>query len=110
MPRPNVHGDSLGVYTTPMTGSRKTPLLPPVLPDMFVAGDPLPNAPAGTRELSVVRGISRPMPNSIPAPSAVIVAGFQYRPPAESRGAAVDAPPIDRLIGPTPLTPIPNCA
>src|SRR6266478_4809910 len=30
--------------------------------------------------------------------------------PAESSGAAVAAPPIDRLIGPTPLMASPNCA
>ena len=59
----------------------------------------------------VVRGIRKPVPNSISDDGrAPMLAEFQYRAPAESSGAAVAAPPIDRLIGPTPLTARPNCA
>ena len=39
-----------------------------------------------------------------------MVAGFHRKAPSVSRGAAVEAPPIDRLIGPTPVSVPPNWA
>jgi hypothetical protein len=81
-----------------------------VLPNE-TGGVPGPSELAGANEESVVLGIRNPVPNSISdRPRAPIVAGFQKIAPAESSGAATEAPPIERLIGPTPLIARPNWA
>ena len=39
---------------------------------------------------------------------ALMEAGFQYRAPVASIGAATAAPPIERLIGPAPVNTTPS--
>src|SRR5689334_702466 len=103
--KPKVNGESGGRYTRPTDGRGKIPLLPPVLPARAVGGTPGPNELAATRLEIVVRGASSSKPNSVSLrPRALIVAGFQYNAPRASIGAAVEAPPIDRLIGPAPVS------
>src|SRR5438046_10689519 len=43
-------------------------------------------------------------------PKPVIAPGFQYKAPLASKGAAVEAPAIERLFGPAPEMTTPNWA
>jgi hypothetical protein len=84
MPTPQVQGDSLFFCTKDIVGTGVTPDSPFVVPDS-------PNAWDDT----VVVGNTRPKPKAISELfRPVMEAGFQFRAPAESMGAATAAPPM----------------
>src|SRR5579884_1581700 len=93
-----------------MFGSGNTPSSPLVEPDRPTGGKPNPREPAGMLEDSLVRMYNNSAPASSSEPgSPEMDAGFQYRAPLASMGAAVEAPPIERFTGPWPLRMYPVC-
>ena len=92
-----------------IVGRANTMSEPFVLPLRSIGGTPGPKAPAGTLDDMVAWGNSNSAPTSIWEPSSPErVAGFHNNAPLADNGAAVEAPPIERLMGPAPEIMGPN--
>src|SRR5262249_39312222 len=94
-----------------MVGRGDPPKSLVVRPDRPTGGTPGPSAPGATLEVTLVFAKSTSAPNSNSERSKpVSVAGFQNRAPAGLKGAAVEAPPIERWTAPAPGRTVPNWA